>query len=66
MAYSTHNYWVFGLFPSSSVFRRMETDPVSETSSLYSLKHRMMEEVQKPSNSVYHLIFREVSIQKGP
>jgi hypothetical protein len=29
----------------------METDPVSETSCFYPLKHWMMEKVQKPSNS---------------
>jgi hypothetical protein len=41
MLYNTHNYWVFGLFPSSSILETRKQFP----------EYRMMEDVQKPSNS---------------
>jgi hypothetical protein len=40
-----------GIF-SPRLHLRTETDAVSETSCFYSHKHRMMEEVQEPSNSM--------------
>jgi hypothetical protein len=44
------NHWRLAL----SKDLRTETDSVSETSCVYSLKHRMIEKVQTPSNSVFY------------
>jgi hypothetical protein len=51
MAYHTQNYWVFGLFPSSSILGTREhdvyeTDPVSETSC--SIVHRILDDGKSP------------------
>jgi hypothetical protein len=49
LALSKGPNWV-GVF--SPLYLRTETHPVSETSCFYSLEYWMMEEVQRPSNSV--------------
>jgi hypothetical protein len=50
MVYNTRNYWVFGL-PIVWYSKKLENTTFRELCSLISLEYRMMDKVQKPSNS---------------
>jgi hypothetical protein len=52
MAYNTRNYWGFGLFPLSSILEIQ----FPKCRVFWSLAYWTMTKVQKPSNSLLHLI----------